>query len=49
MDRYEYVCRKLAGKPLPKSCHVLNGRKQSCESLVRVEVDDKGSLIDLGL
>ena len=32
-------CKKLGGRKVPRSCHVLNGRKDNCESLF--ETDEK--------
>lgn len=37
-------CKKLGGKTVPQSCHVLNGRKDSCESLF--ETDEKEEILN---
>ena len=37
----EYRCRKLGGKLVPKSCHVLNRRKEHCESLMVIVLDEE--------
>lgn len=34
-------CRKLKGRYIPQSCHVLNGRKPSCEDLIIPEGDEE--------
>lgn len=36
-------CKKLGGREVPQSCHVLNGRKDYGESLF--ETDEKEELI----
>ena len=37
-------CKKLGGREVPRSCHVLNGRKDGCkDSLV---TDEKGVIKD---
>ena len=36
-------CKKLGGRKVPQSCHVLNGRKDYCDSLF--ETDEKEELI----
>lgn len=35
-DEKNYVlrCGKLGGREVPKSCHVLNGRKEFCKDLM---------------
>ena len=37
-------CKKLGGKEVPRTCHVLNGRKNYCEDLF--ETDEKGVIKD---
>lgn len=32
-------CRKLKGNYIPQSCHVINGRKQTCKDLIFPETD----------
>ena len=34
-------CKKLGGREVPKSCHVLNGRKESCKDLFFDEREKK--------
>ena len=37
-------CRKLGGREIPRSCHVLNGRKDYCKDLF--VTDEKGLIKD---
>ena len=39
----EYRCKNLGGKLVPKSCHVLNGRKEKCENMMVIELDEEAS------
>lgn len=39
----EYRCKNLGGKLVPKSCHVINGRKEKCENMMVVELDEESS------
>ena len=40
-------CRKLGGREVPRSCHVLNGRKDYCEHLF--VTDEKVVIKDIWL
>lgn len=37
----EYRCAKLGGKICPRSCHVLNGRKNQCKDFMEIELDEE--------
>lgn len=39
----EYRCKKLQMRICPSSCHVLNGRKQSCPDMIEVELDKESA------
>ena len=34
-------CKKLNGRYIPQSCHVLNGRKPTCKDLIFPEGDEE--------
>ena len=40
-------CKKLGGREVPRSCHVLNGRKDYCKDLF--VTDEKGEIKDIWL
>ena len=37
-------CKKLNGKYIPQSCHVLNGRKQTCKDLIIPEGNEQAEI-----
>lgn len=37
-------CKKLGGRKVPQSCHVLNGRKDYCESLFATDEQEETKL-----
>ena len=38
------LCKKLGGRKVPRSCRVLNGRKEYCKDLF--VIDEKGIIKD---